>query len=40
MFGVSHEAALLVVLGVLGLDIAVTFLYLRRNRRLIDPFNE
>jgi len=35
---VSNEATTLLLLGLLGLDIAVTFLYLRRHRRLIDPF--
>jgi hypothetical protein len=37
---VALETTTIVLAGLLGLDIVLTFLYLRRNRRLIDPFDE
>lgn len=34
----APEVTTLLLLAVLALDIGVTFLYLRRHRRMIDPF--
>lgn len=38
--GMTHEALFQVSLGVLGLDILLAILYLRKHRRLIDPFSD
>jgi hypothetical protein len=37
--GMSPEATTVVLMGILALDIALAFLYLRRHRRMIDPFD-